>query len=306
MRLRLTLAYDGTGFAGFQRQANAPTVQAALEAAVLAVTGTPGRARGAGRTDAGVHAEGQVAVVEVPERPWPCERWVFALNSRLPPSVRVLAAERAEEGFDPQRHAIAKEYRYLLDPNPVQLPWHMPYALHVRGTVDWGRFSEALSLFEGRHDFAAFAAASRSVKTTVRTLYRARLVPAERGLREAVFVGDGFLTHQVRIMVGTALEVARGRRPLEDIARALQSGRREDAGVTAKAKGLRLVRVFYRQDELDKALTDLDNTCARRRDGVGGHLYGETGGDPREVVRGGRGGADLGAPRGPGGQGPAG
>lgn len=262
MRLRLTLAYDGTDLSGFQRQAGARTVQALLEEAIAAVSGSTVRVRGAGRTDAGVHAEGQVVAFDAPAKPWTAWRWVMALNSRLPPDVRVRDAEWVDERFDPQRQAIAKEYRYLLDPSPVQLPWYERLSLHVRRPVDWDRFAQVLALLEGRHDFRAFAGAQRSVKTTIRTLYRARLCSYPDGLKAVRFVGDGFLNHQCRIMVGTALEVASGRRGLADVERALRDGRREDAGVTAKAKGLCLVRVFYRPDELDKVLRDLDNTFA--------------------------------------------
>ena len=255
---KLTLAYDGTDYAGWQRQLGAGTIQAAVEAALLPLEGRPVTVHGAGRTDAGVHALGQVASVRLVHL-LPPAALVRALNARLPPDVRVLRAEQAPDGFHARFHARAKLYRYRLAAGPVANPLERRYVWHLREAVDRAAMQAAGALLRGRHDFAAFrtAAGENGPGSTVRTIADLRVVtepgpawPAAAGDGGGGIVaveveGDGFLRHMVRSIVGTLVEVGRARRSVADVAAVLASRSRARAGPTAPARGLCLVRVDY-------------------------------------------------------------
>ena len=255
---KLTLAYDGTDYAGWQRQHGAATIQAAVEAALLPLEGRPVTVHGAGRTDAGVHALGQVASVRLAHR-LPPPALVRALNARLPPDVRTLHAEHVPDRFHARFHARAKLYRYRLAAAPVANPLERRYVWHLPHAVDCAAMQAAGALLRGRHDFAAFqtAAGENGPGSTVRTIADLRVVtepgpgwPAPANDRSGGIVGievegDGFLRHMVRSIVGTLVEVGRARRSVADVAAVLASGRRARAGPTAPARGLFLVRVDY-------------------------------------------------------------
>lgn len=242
-RYRLTLAYLGTPFAGWQRQANAPTVQAILEEALTDLVGERVTLHGAGRTDAGVHARGQVAHLDL-ARPFPPDGLVLGGNFRLPETIRLLAAELAPPGFHAQFSAVAKEYRYRFYRARRAPPELLPWVTLIPAELDLEALAAATLHLPGQHDFSAFALAGATYRTSLRTLYRAAWEGTGAELALAV-VGDGFLRGMVRGLAGTLLEVARRRRSVADFARLLAGSRRGDAGPTAPARGLTLERVDY-------------------------------------------------------------
>ena len=256
--LRLTLAYDGTDYAGWQRQQNASTIQAVLEAALREVEGRAVTVHGAGRTDAGVHALGQVASTHL-SHALETSALVRALNAKLPDDVRVLDVDEVAGDFHARYGACSKWYRYRLTAGPVANPLERRYAWHVVQTLDLESMQQAAAVLCGQHDFAAFqtSAGADAPASTVRTIFRLeigsesnpswltmRSTPSGQVITIDV-VGDGFLRHMVRTMVGTLVEVGRGRRSVEDVAAALASRRRERSGPTAPAHGLFLVEVGY-------------------------------------------------------------
>lgn len=243
MRYRLTLAYVGTRYAGWQRQPNAPTVQAELERALGRLSGAEARTGAAGRTDAGVHAEGQVVAAEL-ARELPAAALVSGTNHFLPADVRVLEAASAPFGFDARRAAIAKTYRYRLSRAPVIRPARAPFVVEAPRRLDLDRLHAAAAALVGRHDFAAFALAGGAATTTERRIFAAGW---SEEADELVFriAGEGFLRGMVRSLVGTLLEVGEGRRPLPSFVGLLNGGERGAAGPTAPAHGLCLERVDF-------------------------------------------------------------
>jgi tRNA pseudouridine38-40 synthase len=241
VRYRLTLAYVGTRYAGWQRQPNAPTVQEALESALERLSGAPSRTVAAGRTDAGVHADGQLVSGEL-ARELPDAALVRGTNHFLPADIRVLAASRAPEGFDARRDAAAKLYRYRLFAGAPVPPERAPFVHGVAERLDLAAMSAAASALVGRHDFAAFRLAGGAARTTERRIFAAAW---ERRGDELVFrvAGDGFLRGMVRGLVGTLIEVGGGRRDVAEFAALLGGGERAAAGPTAPAHGLCLERV---------------------------------------------------------------
>lgn len=242
-RYRLTLAYLGTDFAGWQRQANAPTVQATVEEALGGLVGERVTLQGAGRTDAGVHARGQVAHLDL-ARPFSPDGLVLGGNFRLPETIRLLAAELAPPGFHAQFSAVAKEYRYRFYRARRAPPDLLPRVTLVPTELDLESLAAATLHLPGRHDFSAFALAGASYRTSERTLFRAGWEEAGPELALCV-VGDGFLRGMVRGLVGTLLEVALGQRSPEGIATLLAGGERGAAGPTAPAHALSLERIDY-------------------------------------------------------------
>jgi tRNA pseudouridine38-40 synthase len=202
------------------------------------------RVTGAGRTDAGVHAEGQVAAALLETR-LDAPTLQRALNAKLPPDLVVREAAAAAEDFDPRRHAKAKLYRYRVWNGVEPSPLRRRHVHHVRERLDVEGMGKASPPLAGRHDFASFQAAGSSVDTTVRTLHRVTVSGAPGGEVFFEFEGDGFLRHMVRILVGTLLEIGLGRRPADSLPELLEVGDRRWAGPTAPAAGLTLVRVDY-------------------------------------------------------------
>jgi tRNA pseudouridine38-40 synthase len=245
---KIILAYDGTGYVGWQRQENGVSIQALIEAALLALDGRAVTVTGAGRTDAGVHALGQVAAFTI-ARALGADALVRALNAQLPPAIRVLDAEEAPAEFHPRFGARSKTYRYRLWHGDVMSPFERGYAWHVPGALDVGAMREAARLLEGRHDFASFQAAGSSVATTEREIFTSSIEAALSAQHPALViyevVGSGFLRHMVRIIVGSLVEVGRGRRPAAWIGEAIASRERSAAGPTAPPHGLFLVGVRY-------------------------------------------------------------
>ncbi|MCB1009914.1 MAG: tRNA pseudouridine(38-40) synthase TruA [Acidobacteria bacterium] len=239
----LRIAYDGTRYAGWQRQENAPTVQQALEEALERLLGEKVAVVGAGRTDAGVHADGQVASFPL-SRAFPASGLVHGTNHHLPAHVRIVAAAPAPERFHARRSAAAKVYRYRCLEARRVAPERAPFVLAVAAGLDWEAIERATLALPGRHDFSAFASAGGAPGPTERTLFAAgwRREGDERVLR---VVGEGFLRGMVRALVGTLLEVGHGRRSVAEFAALLRGGGRDAAGATAPPHGLALERVDY-------------------------------------------------------------
>jgi tRNA pseudouridine38-40 synthase len=247
---RLTLAYDGTEFQGWQVQGTPDrrTVQGALEAALGRLGGgAPVRVAGAGRTDAGVHALGQVASFQLPREMTP-GALMRALNAMLPADVRVLDAALAPPGFHARRSAGSKLYRYVLDTGPVRLPQRRRHAGHVSCALDERRVAEAAALYVGRHDFASLGSSGSSVKTSVRTVTRSDVGWERSPVVSLVYEveADGFLRKMVRSMVGGLIAAGRGERSPDELRRALRAADRRGWPPPAEACGLTLVRVEYR------------------------------------------------------------
>jgi tRNA pseudouridine38-40 synthase len=240
--LRATLEYDGTEFHGFQVQADLPTVQQAVEAKLARVTGETIRIVGAGRTDAGVHATGQVISFTTEAR-IPTEKLAIALNSLPPYSVVARDVREVAEGFHARFGATSRSYQYaILRGEPS--PFLRRYAALVPELRRVDRMRAALEPLVGRHDFTSFCAAGAEVKNRVRTVTEARLV--ERGrLVLLEITADGFLQQMVRTIVGTLLEVERGIREPEAMAEILAARDRRQAGSTAPAHGLCFTRATY-------------------------------------------------------------
>jgi len=240
---RLVLAYDGTGFHGWQIQPDAVTVQGALLAAARRLFEGDVRVIGASRTDAGVHALGQTVTLTA-EGQHPPATVQAALNAYLPREIRVMAAAEAPLGFDARRAARGKHYLYLIDNAAVPSPLLLRWAWHVPGALDLGAMRAALAALRGVHDFSAFCAApGRDVEPTCRV--RALHVVQRKSVVAIVIAADRFLHHMVRNIVGSAAEVGRGAEPPAWLAAVLAGRDRTKAGPTAPAHGLVLLRVLY-------------------------------------------------------------
>ena len=247
--LKLTLSYDGTRLVGWQRQAAGDSVQGVLEDALARFEGGPVTVHGAGRTDAGVHALGQVASVQV-TLAHDAATLARALNAQLPEDVRVLAVEDAPPGFHARFDARSKTYRYCIRNGPVASPFERAFVWHVPQPLDLEAMRHAASRLLGRHDFSAFRSIGTEVPDAVRTLHASAIVEtagAGDGGRLLTYevTGDGFLRHMVRAIVGTLVEVGRGWRDPAQMDALLQSRDRARAGATAPPHGLFLVRVVY-------------------------------------------------------------
>jgi tRNA pseudouridine38-40 synthase len=254
---RLTLAYRGTAYAGWQRQENALAVQQVVEEALDRLLGRPARIVGASRTDAGVHARGQAAHLELAD-PFPERGLVHGTNRHLPADVRVLAAAAMPPGFHARKHAAGKEYLYRLGRAAVLSPLDSPFMAPAPAGIDPGRMARAAELLPGRHDFSAFALAGGSHGQPFRRIFSASW---EKSGEELAFrvVGEGFLRGMVRALVGTLIEVGTGKRSVEGFAELLAGQPRSAAGPTAPAHGLTLQRVFYPPEwrtEGDPAIPD--------------------------------------------------
>ncbi|MGE0129149.1 MAG: tRNA pseudouridine(38-40) synthase TruA [Blastocatellales bacterium] len=247
MKYRITLAYDGADYFGWQLQINQPTIQGVLNAALEKFEGAPVTTHAAGRTDAGVHAEGQVVSFSLSgrlSRAWEGKELRRALNGNLPPEIRVIDAAPAEEEFHARFDAKRKMYRYqiylaeVMNPFLVRYAWHYPYPLDVE------RLAEESKALLGAHDFTAFTVTDCETKTFTRMITDVG-VEREGNLLKLFFSGDGFLRYQVRTMAGALVEANRGRLKAGSISELIESKDRTLAGAPAPARGLTLVKVEY-------------------------------------------------------------
>jgi tRNA pseudouridine38-40 synthase len=243
--MRLTVAYDGTAYAGWQVQPGAATVQSVMEAALGRILQEPVRLRAAGRTDAGVHAREQVVDFADSGRR-DAETIVRGGNALLPDDIRILSAEEVPPHFDARRHATEKEYRYFLLLSRAASPFLSRYAWHVESSVDVDALREALAPLVGEHDFTSFRGQGCTAKTPVRTIFRAGVTRHDvPGLYSVDVAGSGFLRHMVRNIVGTAVDAGKGKHPPGRVAEILAARDRGRAGITAPARGLFLWKVSY-------------------------------------------------------------
>jgi tRNA pseudouridine38-40 synthase len=245
MRFRLTIEYDGTRYCGWQIQANDDTVQARIEAVLAQLLGQPVRIKGAGRTDAGVHAQGQVAAFDAPRHLDP-EELRRALNALLPPDIVVREVAEADTGFDPRRDAAVRVYEYRILNRHLRSAFHYRYAWHVPQPLNLAAMQAAARVFVGRHDFAAFRTLGTETRSTVREIY------LSHWQRHGDFLiyrieGSSFLRHMVRSMVAAMVEAGRNRMAVEAIRELLSGSDRSQTPAPAPACGLFLVEVRYPQ-----------------------------------------------------------
>jgi tRNA pseudouridine38-40 synthase len=246
---QLLLAYDGTDFAGWQVQPDAPTIQGTLQQSIGRITGEFVLPQGSGRTDAGVHALGQVATFALAS-PIPAENLAKALNDILPAAIRVLRAEEAPAEFHARKSALAKSYRYRICRSDVCLPFVARYVWHYPYPLDEAAMASAAEVVTGEHDFTSFAAADPERGKPDDARGNVRTVLESEWLREGEELiyrvrGRGFLHHMVRNLVGTFLLVGKGTLSREDVARILAAKDRSAAGATVPASGLCLESVEY-------------------------------------------------------------
>ena len=263
--MKLTIAYDGTAYAGWQRQANAQTIQQVLEDEIAAVVGMHNPLIAAGRTDAGVHAAAQVASI-VLDHPIPADELMRALNARLRDGdIRIRNIEETFDGFDARTHAKSKTYRYAIWNGAVVSPFIRNVVWHVPARLDLDRMARATTALIGEHDFAAFQASGSDVLTTVRTVLSAELVEVNIHTDEPVAIsplpegamrsdgrllrfeitGTGFLRHMVRTIAGTLVDIGRGQMDVDEMTSIIASRDRRRAGQTAPPNGLMLWKITY-------------------------------------------------------------
>ncbi len=252
-RIMLTVAYDGTDYNGWQIQPSAPTIEGVLDAELSRILGENIRVIGASRTDAGVHAEGAIAVFDT-ESSIPGDKFSYALNQSLPDDIVIRKSEEVASDFHPRKVNCRKTYRYSIWHDEFPLPTNSRYTYHVHYPLDIDAMKQAAAYFAGEHDFAGFCSADAEVESTVRTIYDIKIETgieaarvSHRGGRQYhgridIFVtGNGFLYNMVRIIAGTLIEVANGRIAPGDIPEIISSCDRTRAGNTAPARGLTLL-----------------------------------------------------------------
>jgi tRNA pseudouridine38-40 synthase len=260
---KLTLAYDGTGFHGWQVQPGLPTVQGELQSALGRVTGEPPLPQGSGRTDAGVHALAQVASFQL-AAPIPTENLLRALNRTLPPAIRVIGAEVVADTFHARHSAVAKSYEYRVFRGEICPPWVYPYVYGYSKRLDFVALEKAAELFAGEHDFTSFAATDpdqtaragapdqedEPLANNIRTVFSSAWERQANDIGELWIYrvrGNGFLHHMVRNLVGAMIDVGRGFTTVEGLKEILEARSRSVAGPTAPASGLFLTSVEYEE-----------------------------------------------------------
>ncbi|MDR6226924.1 tRNA pseudouridine(38-40) synthase TruA [Desmospora profundinema] len=248
MRLKMTVAYDGTDFSGFQSQPRCRTVQDTLEEVLSRVADHPVQVTASGRTDAGVHAQGQVIHWDT-DSPLPVDRWVRVTNHILPKDVLIRSAEEVKADFHARKDARWKWYRYTWDTRRVPDLFLRRYTTHWPHSLDVNAMAEAGRHLVGTHDFTSFSAARAQVSHRVRSLYECRIRCPQHGVVALDVVGDGFLYNMVRIIAGTLADVGGGKIAADSIPAILEARKREAAGRTLPPEGLTLMRVGYGSDQ---------------------------------------------------------
>ena len=246
MRIRLTVAYDGTNYHGWQKQDNAVSVQGILTEALQQLLGEEIELAGASRTDAGVHALGNAAVVDT-RTSIPPEKIAVAVNQRLPEDIRVMRSEQVSDTFHPRDGVKHKTYEYAITNAQTQLPTKRLYAHFVYVPLNVEQMRAAAQLFIGEHDFGGFCSAGSQVKSTVRCIYDIKILKNGEDIKIQI-TGNGFLYNMVRIIAGTLIEVGMGRREIETVKQAIDRKDRKLAGPTAPARGLVLLKIVYKSE----------------------------------------------------------
>lgn len=242
-RIRITVAYDGTHYHGWQLQENGITIEEELNKCLSELLGEQIQVIGASRTDSGVHAMGNVAVFDTENR-MPAGKIAYAMNQRLPEDIRIQKSEEVPAGWHPRHCDSIKTYEYRIYRAEFPMPVKRLYSYFVYRPLDVARMQEASAYLEGKHDFKSFCQAGAQVESTVRTLYALQV--EEQGADLVIRVkGNGFLYNMVRIIVGTLIEVGQGKREPESMREILEAEDRAAAGPTAPAHGLTLMRYEF-------------------------------------------------------------
>ena len=243
-RVKLVVAYDGTAYHGWQIQPETVTVESVLNRAICELTGEEVQVIGASRTDAGVHALGNVAVFDTDSK-IPPEKFSFALNQRLPEDVIIQSSEEVSADFHPRHHNCRKTYEYTILNRKFALPEYRHTAYFYYGLLDVEKMQMAADAFVGEHDFAAFCSAGAQVKSTVRKIYSLQVIRESEDLIKIRVQGNGFLYNMVRIIAGTLIQVGQGQLEVSNIPDIISSCDRGQAGPTAPAQGLKLMEIAY-------------------------------------------------------------
>lgn len=243
MKIKLTVSYDGTNYCGWQIQPNGTSVQGVIEEAIFRLTGEKVSITGSGRTDAGVHAKGQVASFETQSK-IPPENFYKALNTLLPPDVKAVKSELVADDFNACRNAKKKTYTYSMYISDVELPLKERYSVRVEKGLDVKKMKKAGKLLVGEHDFKSFCSTGSEVKTTVRKIYSLKVKKTKDDLKISI-TGNGFLYKMVRSIVGVIIAVGQGKLTESDITQMLKTGERNLESKTFPAKGLTLMKVEY-------------------------------------------------------------
>lgn len=241
--IKLTLEYDGTKFNGWQKQAEQRTVEGELEKAIRRTTGEEIKLIASGRTDRGVHAYGQVANF-LTDSTIPGNRFVYAINDRLPDDISVKLSEEVNRGFHSRFSAHRKTYRYVILNEDIRSPIYRNHAYQVKHELDFKSMKKAIHHFVGRQDYSSFVTYRSNKEKNIRTVYDTRL-EKKGNFIEFEIEGNGFLHNMVRIIAGTLVEIGHGRRSPESIPELIKYKDRNKAGHTAPAEGLYLLKVFY-------------------------------------------------------------
>ena len=248
--IRLTIEYDGTNYVGWQTQPNGLAVQQVIEEALFQLLGEKVSLRSSGRTDAGVHARCMAAAFQTSAK-MPLRAFVDGTNRFLPPDIAILDAIEVPSDFNPIRDAHSKHYRYTVLTTASRSPLHRFHSWHVREPLDIAAMKAAAARFVGRHDFAAFRASNCATKTSVRRIDSVD-VSKEGDFIIIDVVGEGFLKNMVRVMVGTLVDIGKGRFSEEYVSWLLLDRDRKKAGVTAPACGLCLMKVYYLDGDAER------------------------------------------------------
>ncbi len=242
--IKLTIEYDGKEFNGWQKQPNKLNIQGEIEKAIKQITGEEVDLTASGRTDAGVHALGQVANFKTNSE-LPIEKFPIALNANLKKSIVIKSAEEVEERFHSRLTCKRKTYRYVINNSKYGTAIYRNLETHIPMKLDIQKMQQAVKYFEGEHDFKAFKASGTSSKSSVRTIYKAEVIDAGNERIYIELTGNGFLYNMVRIIAGTLVDVGLGKIEPEDIKEIIKSQKRENAGKTLPPQGLYLVEVEY-------------------------------------------------------------
>ena len=243
INIKLTIEYVGKDFNGWQKQPTKLNIQGTIEQAIKQITGEDVELNASGRTDAGVHALGQVANFKTNSK-IPIEKFAIAINSKLKRSIVIKRAEEVDERFHSRLSCKRKTYRYIINNSQEGTAIYRNLETHIPQKLDVEKMQKAVKYFEGEHDFKAFKASGTSSKSSVRTIYKANVYQEN----EKIFIeltGNGFLYNMVRIIAGTLVDVGLGKIEPEEIPKIIQEGKRENAGKTLPPNGLYLVKVMY-------------------------------------------------------------
>ncbi len=240
-RVKLIVAYDGTAYHGWQVQDNGNTIEAELNKALHTLTGEDIKVSGASRTDAGVHALGNIAVFDT-NSPVPGDKFSFALNKVLPADIRVQESAEVAADYHPRFIETRKTYQYTILNRRFELPTKRHYATFAHYNLDVDRMQQAADFLVGEHDFASFCSAGAQVQTTVRTIYKCTVTRVDDEVKISI-TGNGFLYNMVRIIAGTLMQIGSGLMEPSHMAEIIEAKNRNEAGPTAPAKGLMLVKI---------------------------------------------------------------